>query len=89
MKRMHMVVKGIVQGVYYRYNTEKKANEYELTGWVRNVSDGSVEILCEGREENINRLVEWCKVGPRGAHVEKVHTEWGVYTGEFSRFEIR
>ncbi len=89
MKRMHMVVKGIVQGVYYRYNTAKKANEYELTGWVRNVFDGNVEILCEGREENIGRLVEWCNVGPRGAYVEKVHTEWGVYTGEFSAFEIR
>jgi acylphosphatase len=89
VKRIHMVVEGIVQGVYYRYNTKKKAHEYQLTGWVRNLSDGRVEILCEGKEEDIHYFVEWCKVGPRGAYVEKVHTEWGVYTGEFSGFEIR
>ncbi|MBA4389315.1 MAG: acylphosphatase [Syntrophus sp. (in: bacteria)] len=89
MKRMYIVVKGIVQGVSYRYNTEKKANEYQLTGWVKNASDGNVEILCEGREDSINQFIEWCKVGPRGAHVEEVHTEWGEYTGEFRAFEIR
>lgn len=89
MKRMYVVVEGIVQGVSYRYNTEKKAHEYQLTGWVKNISNGNVEILCEGREENIGRLVEWCKVGPRGASVKKVHTEWGEYTGEFSSFDIR
>ncbi len=88
-KRIHVFVEGTVQGVYYRYNTLKKADEYHLTGWVRNRSDGSVEIVCEGTEENINNMVQWCKGGPEGAHVTAVETTWEHYTGEFNVFEIR
>ena len=76
MKRMHILVKGTVQGVYYRYNTLKKAEEYHLTGWVRNRADGSVEIVCEGTEENINNMVQWCKKGPERAYVREVETTW-------------
>ncbi len=89
LKRIHIVVKGIVQGVYYRYNTLKKAEECHLTGWVRNKTDGSVEIVCEGTEENINNIVRWCKKGPEGAYVREIETTWGQYTGEFNAFEIR
>ena len=89
MKRMHMLVKGTVQGVYYRYNTLIKAGEYHLTGWVRNRTDGSVEILCEGSEENINSMVQWCKTGPERACVREIETTWERYTGEFNAFEIR
>ncbi len=88
-KRAHLTVKGIVQGVYYRYNTMKMAGEYHLTGWVRNRSDGSVEIVCEGAEENINRMLAWCEKGPAGARVSAVEKEWEGYTGEFRAFEIR
>jgi acylphosphatase len=89
MKRMRITVKGIVQGVYYRYNTQKKAAEDNLTGWVRNSRDGRVEMLCEGTEANIKEMVEWCKEGPAGAYVEKVETKWEEYTGEFNAFEIK
>jgi acylphosphatase len=88
-KRIHILAKGAVQGVYYRYNTLKKAEEYHLTGWVRNKVDGSVEIVCEGAKEDINNLVQWCKKGPERAHVSEVETEWEEYTGEFNVFEIR
>ena len=88
-ERMHILAKGAVQGVYYRYNTLKKAEEYHLTGWVRNRVDGSVEIVCEGAEENINDMVRWCKQGPQRAHVSEVETTWEQYTGEFDVFEIR
>jgi acylphosphatase len=88
-KRVHIVVKGSVQGVYYRYNTLRKAEEYDLTGWVRNRTDGSVEIVCEGTEEDINTMVRWCKKGPHGANVREVATIWEKYIGEFNVFEIR
>jgi acylphosphatase len=88
-KRIHVFIKGTVQGVYYRYNTLKKAEEYHLTGWVRNKADGSVEMVCEGTEENINKIVRWCKKGPEGAHIREVETDWEQYTGEFNVFEIR
>ena len=88
-RRMHVFVKGTVQGVYYRYNALKKAEEYHLTGWVRNRADGSVEMVCEGTEEDINNMVRWCKQGPEGAYVREVETDWKQYTGEFNVFEIR
>jgi acylphosphatase len=88
-KRIHVFVKGTVQGVYFRYNTQKKAEEYHLTGWVRNRADGSVEILCEGTEENLDNMVRWCKIGPDRANVIEVQTSWEQYTGEFNVFEIR
>ncbi len=89
MKRMRIFVKGIVQGVYFRYNTQKKAREYDLTGWVRNMADGRVEILCEGPEAKIMGLAEWCKEGPGRACVEKIETKWEEYTGEFNGFTIK
>lgn len=88
-KRIHIFAKGRVQGVYYRYNTSKKADELHLTGWVRNKPDGSVEIVCEGPEKDINEMVLWCKKGPAGANVTEVISEWEEYTGEFNTFEIR
>ncbi len=86
--RARILVAGVVQGVYYRYNTKKKADELSLTGMVRNRADGSVEVVCEGEEDDISRLVEWCRKGPRGALVERVDVTWGEYTGEFVDFSI-
>ena len=86
---MHVLIKGRVQGVYFRYNTLKKAEEYHLTGWVRNRSDGNVEMVCEGMEDDINKMIRWCNQGPEGAYVREVETDWKEYTGEFNVFEIR
>jgi len=88
-KRIHVFVKGTVQGVYYRYNALKKAEEYHLTGWVRNRANGNVEMVCEGTEEDINNIVRWSKQGPEGAYVREVETTWEQFTGEFNVFEIR
>jgi acylphosphatase len=89
MKRMRIFIKGIVQGVNFRYYTQKRAVEYSLTGWVKNTADGRVEILCEGTEAKIRELVEWCKEGPEKAYVEKIETKWEEYTGEFNDFTVR
>ena len=89
MKRTHIYVEGIVQGVYYRDNTELKDREYGLSGWVRNLSDGRVEIVCEGAEKDIQRLISWCQEGPSRAHVQKVDVEWEKSTGEFKSFTVR
>lgn len=86
---MHVLIKGRVQGVYFRYNTLTKAEEYHLAGWVRNRSDGNVEMVCEGMEDDINKMIRWCKQGPERAYVREVETDWKEYTGEFNVFEIR
>ena len=67
---------GVVQGVYYRYSTKRKADDLRLSGTVRNLPDGSVGIVCVGEEKDILSLIDWCKVGPRGARVDRVDVEW-------------
>ncbi len=88
LRRAEIYVKGLVQGVSYRYYTKRKADELRLSGGVRNLRDGRVEVICEGAEEDIARMVEWCKRGPQGAIVEHVDVSWSDYIGEFKDFRI-
>ena len=88
MRRAEILVTGLVQGVFYRHNTKRKADEFRLTGGVRNLRDGRVGVICEGTEEDIGKLVEWCRRGPQGAVVEHVDVTWKEYTGEFKDFGI-
>ena len=88
MRRAEILVMGRVQGVSYRWETEMKADELRLVGSVRNLRDGRVEIICEGTEENITKLIEWCKHGPKGAVVERVDITWRDHTGEFKYFRV-
>ena len=88
MRRAEILVSGRVQGVLYRYHTELKADEFHLSGTVRNLRDGRVEIICEGAEEDIKKLIEWCKRGPEGAVVGRVEVAWKEYAGEFKRFRV-
>jgi acylphosphatase len=88
MRRAEILVRGLVQGVSYRYNTKRKAEEFHLTGGVRNLRDGRVEVICEGADEAIGKLIEWCKLGPEGGVVEHVDVAWKEYTGEFKEFGI-
>ena len=61
MKRLHIYVSGIVQGVFFRQSTLTKAKEFGIYGWVKNLRDGRVEIVCEGNEESLKKMVIWCK----------------------------
>ncbi len=88
MRRAEILVSGLVQGVNFRYYTKRKADELALTGSVRNLIDGRVAIVCEGTEEAVDKLVEWCKRGPQGARVEHLDRSWKEYTGEFKDFRI-
>lgn len=87
--RAHIFVAGRVQGVFFRSEVSYEAKKCDVTGWVRNLSDGSVEAVFEGEEKNVKELVEFCKQGPRGARVTDVDVTWENYTGEFRDFEIR
>jgi acylphosphatase len=88
IRRAEILVSGLVQGVLYRHYNEMKADELHLTGSVRNLRDGRVEVICEGAEEDIASLIEWCKRGPEGAVVERVDVAWKEYTGGFKRFRV-
>ena len=87
--RAHLLISGRVQGVAFRYYTQDIAQSLEIEGWVRNCWDGKVEIVVEGEEEKVKKLISWCYQGPGSAIVEKVDIEWEKYREEFNSFGIR
>jgi acylphosphatase len=87
--RATITVHGRVQGVGYRANAKHKALQYGIKGYTRNLSNGDVEIVAEGEEELVNRLTEWCRHGPMGAHVTRLDVETSEPTHEFRDFNIR
>ena len=86
--RAHVFVSGRVQGVNFRWYTQRKAQELGLTGWVRNLWDGRVEAVFEGEEQAVRRAVNWCQAGPPSAQVDQVEVSYEEPTGEFSHFRI-
>ena len=87
-RRARVIVSGQVQGVFFRDSTRREATRQGLTGWVRNLPDGRVEMLFEGEEAAVRRLVDWCRRGPPDARVTDVTVEWAEATGQFDRFTI-
>ena len=87
--RLHAVVRGNVQGVFFRAHTEEVAGRLGLTGWVRNMRDGGVEVVAEGEREKLEELLAWLRRGPPLASVSSVEHEWLEFRGEFSSFSIR
>jgi acylphosphatase len=86
--RAHIFVSGRVQGVFFRDHTQRWASSLSLTGWVRNLWDGRVEVLAEGKKKNIEDLINRLKGGPPLARVEKVDVSWEEYKSEFTDFQI-
>lgn len=87
-EQLHAVVDGRVQGVGYRVFVYEQARSLGLTGWVRNLRGGGVEVLAEGAPLDLASLVERLKQGPRGALVTHVSVAWASAQGNFSAFEI-
>jgi len=87
--RAHVIVHGLVQGVWFRASTKDEADRVGVTGWVRNLPDGSVEAVFEGQKKNVEAIVGWCHRGPSGAKVSKVDIAWEPLTHEFGHFDIR
>ncbi len=86
---IYVYVSGYVQGVGYRYTAIRYANRLGVTGWVKNLRDGRVELCIEGEESSVKQMVEWCSYGPRGATVTDVQTELRSYSGSYSNFDAR
>lgn len=86
---IHIIVKGKVQGVFFRATTSEKAAQLGLKGWVRNLPDGNVEVIAEGEKENLNKLAEWCKIGTDRSVVDSVEIEKLPYENRFTDFQIK
>jgi len=87
--RLHAVIHGYVQGVNFRTTTQREAVRRNLTGWVRNCWDGTVETVAEGPREVLEDFEKYLHRGPAAAEVERVDVSYGEATGEFSGFHIR
>jgi len=85
---VRIYVSGRVQGVFYRSNTRKKALELGLKGWVRNLPDGRVEAVVEGEENQVDRLIQWCRRGPPSAVVTGLEVEKETPKGELETFRV-
>jgi acylphosphatase len=84
----HATISGLVQGVGFRYSACREARRLAVSGWVRNLPDGDVEILAEGEDEALSRFLEWLKEGPEGSRVRSVKSESVASTGYYSGFTI-
>jgi len=89
MKARHVIVKGRVQGVFFRDHTQKKAVDYTLTGWVQNLPDGSVEAVLCGEKERVAAMLAWLKQGSPQSRVDTVIVDEIDVNEKFSTFEIR
>lgn len=89
MVRVRARVTGLVQGVFYRASTVERAEELGLSGWVRNCTDGAVELEAEGPQERVEELLAWCRKGPPAARVRDVAAERMPATGADRGFRVR
>ena len=90
MERMHILVEGRVQGVWFRASTRDQGNELGLSGFVRNLPDGRVEVIAEGDRPQLEALLAYCRQGPKHAVVEHVDTEWLPARGGLgASFQVR
>jgi acylphosphatase len=86
--RARIRVTGLVQGVFYRQSTAREAVRLGLSGAVRNLSDGSVEVDAEGARSAVEALVTWCRQGPPSARVEELEVAWELPTGDAGPFSV-
>lgn len=85
---LRVLISGRVQGVGYRYFTQKQALELGLGGWVRNLADGRVEAMVEGKRLQVEAIVQWCHTGPIAAKVDEIEIEEQPLQ-RFEQFSIR
>ncbi len=86
--RANAIISGRVQGVFFRMETKRAADRFGVSGWVRNLKDGSVSAVFEGEQDRVDAILDWCRQGPPRADVTDVAVTWLAYTGEFKGFNI-
>jgi acylphosphatase len=87
MPTIHLIIKGKVQGVFYRASAKKKAEELGVTGWVKNTAEGHVELIATGSDQALETFMAWCRIGPQKANVTELVSIPST-TMEFTSFAI-
>lgn len=86
--RATAIISGRVQGVFFRMETKRAADRFGVSGWVRNLKDGTVEAVFEGERDQVDAILGWCQEGPPQADVIDVTVTRHNYTGKFKGFDI-
>ena len=86
--RAHVIIRGRVQGVFYRASCRNEGGRLDLQGWVKNLPDGGVEAVAEGPRDRVDRWLMWCRRGPGMARVEEVNVDWEAPQGEMGGFRV-
>ena len=86
--RVHAYITGRVQGVAFRWETQRVAEQHQVQGWVRNLPDRRVEAVFEGPRPQVEAVLAWCHQGPAIARVDAVDFQWEDFKGEFEGFSI-
>ncbi len=89
MKQLHLLVSGRVQGVGFRWSTQRQARKLGLGGYVRNLRGGEVEIVASGDDAQVDALVHWVRVGPPGARVAQLKVEPRPFDAKLTSFDVR
>ena len=87
-QRIHIFLTGKVQGVFFRQATKVVAIKNNVTGWVKNLENGEVEILLEGDDKNVNSVIDWCRNGPANSRVDEIKIKQEEFSGQYSNFEV-
>ncbi len=86
--RAHAFISGRVQGVAFRWETQRVAEKHQVNGWVRNLPDRRVEAVFEGSRPQVNAVLDWCRQGPAISRVDEVDIQWEEFKGDFEGFSI-
>jgi acylphosphatase len=86
--RLHAVISGTVQGVFFRASTRIRARELGIYGYVRNLPSGSVEVVAEGEKEPLDQMASWLSLGPPDAQVDDIKIKWEKPRGEYDSFNV-
>ena len=87
--RAHVWISGNVQGVFFRSSLRSQVLLKQAKGWVKNLNDGRVEAVFEGRKETIEELIAYCRKGPPGSVIDDIEVKWEKPTSRFDSFDIK
>ena len=87
-QRVHLLVSGKVQGVFFRQALKVVAKKNNVLGWVRNLKEGHVEAILEGENKSVNSVIEWTRIGPANSRVDDIEVSNEEFKNEFSTFDV-
>ena len=86
---VRIIIQGLVQGIGYRFFVIRKAQEYHIKGYVRNLPDRNVEVVAEGDKGMLSEFIEKLRIGPAAAHVTGIDVGWSEQEPEFTDFDVK